>query len=449
MYNIYKITFMNLRSHKKEVLLKIAYLGFFLAGAIFTLGYPPFSFSFYQLGQILGTLALTALTLQLLMGARIKLLEKGVGLDRILRWHSLNARLALIFILLHPVLMFGPLVYSGTDILKLIASFNLFYWLGIAALLLIILTILSTVYQSRIKLNYEHWKIVHKSGYLIIIFGFIHSFFVGSDILARNPLYYWWIILAVVAGFALVYRYLLRRWFLKDNLYEITRIVKESPDVASIYFKPTKGKIFPYFPGQFAFVRLYSKNLSDEEHHFTISSSPLDNLISFTVKESGDFTSRLDKLKIGDKAKIEGPFGVFSNADMSGPFVFIAGGIGITPLMSMLRFMRDTNCKDKTTVFYAAGTKKDLIFIKELEKMKKKSVSRLVYVLSDEVIKGKNNGFYHGRVTPKILQRYVKNFKSQKFFLVGPPPMMDIVEKILKSLGAKSGYIFTEKFALK
>lgn len=439
---------MQLYNPKKELLLKFSYLGFLLIAAIFTLGFPPYTFSYYQLGLIFGTLSLSCLSLQLFLGARVKLLEKGVGLPKILRWHSINGRLTLLFILLHPTLIFGPPLFSGAKLMDILNSLTLFHWLGIFAFLLIIFTITVTIYQGKIKLNYEYWKVIHKVGYLIIVLGFTHSFFVGPDISSDRPLYYWWMILALIAGFSFVYRYVLRKWFFKANLYEITKIVKESTDVRSIYFKPTKGKIFPYFPGQFAFVKFYSKSLSKEEHHFTISSSPSDSSLSLTVKESGDFTSKLDKLSIGDKSMIEGPFGAFSNAYMSGPFVFVAGGIGITPIISMLRFMKKLKQKEKTILIYGDQQRKDLIFYNELEQLKKTgNWLKAIYVLSKENLR--KDGFYNGRINLGILQNAVLNFKSSKFFLVGPYDMIGEVYKILKTQGVEKQRIFTEKFALK
>lgn len=440
---------MSLHNPKKEILLKVLYVLFFLIGGILTLGSRPTSFSFYSLGLIFGTLSLTGLTLQVCMGSRIRFLEKGVGLDKILRLHAINSRLTLLFIVLHPTLMFGPALLQGESFNNILASFTIYHWLGIFALLLIIMTILLTIYQSRLKLNYEHWKIIHKTAYLIIIFGFIHSFFVGSDIATKGVLYYWWIFLAGLAILAIIYRYGLRYLFLKNSLYKIVKIVKESSDVISIYLKPLRGKTFSFYPGQFAFVKFHSQYLSSEEHHFTISSSPLGNEICFTVKESGDFTRKLNRLKVGNTAKIEGPFGAFSNVGMKGPFIFIAGGIGITPVMSMLKFMKGRKQKERTLLIYAAKKKSDLIFYEELEKLKKESSwFDAAYILSSEKTPRKKR-FHKGYINSQILKSYISNFKSAKFFLVGPIRMMEEVQRILIKEEASRGQIFSEKFALK
>jgi len=330
---------MMLYNAKKAIILKIVYVAFLATGTVFTLGFSVFNLSLYQIGKVFGTLSLSCLTLQLWMGARVRLLERGIGLDTILRWHSTNGRLTFLFMLLHPTFLFVPLLFRGMSLQALVSFFNVYHVLGITALLLTIFTIIVTVYQKELKLNYEHWKIIHKVGYVIIILGFAHSFFVGTDIIFRRPLYYWWIGLSILALSAVLYRYGARRWLLRKSMYETMKIVKENEHVRSIYLEPLRGKIFSYAPGQFAFVRFYTQRLSSEEHHFTISSSPLHNPLCFTVKESGDFTSQLDQLKKGDKAKIEGPFGTFSWEDSLTNAVFLAGGVGIAPVMSMLNYL--------------------------------------------------------------------------------------------------------------
>jgi len=441
---------MALYNPKKKYLLKILYVLFFLTGGVLTLGIPVRNFSFYSFGLVLGTLSLTGLTLQIFMGSRIKFLEKGVGLDKILRLHSINGRLTLLFIILHPTFIFGPALLQGESFGAIFSSFTIYHWLGVLALLLIVATIILTIYQQKLKLNYEYWKIIHKTGYVIIVSGFVHSFFVGPDIASKGVLFYWWIFLGAIVIFSLFYRYILRNWFLKNSLYEIVKIIKESPDVTSVYFKPMEGKVFSFYPGQFAFVKFYSEYLRSEEHHFTISSSPTSNTICFTIKESGDFTRKISNLKIGDTARIEGPFGAFSNAGMKGPFIFIAGGIGITPIMSMLKFMKEKNKKEKTLLLYAARKRSDLVFYKELEKLKKeRSWFNVSYVLSSEENIPKEKRFHKGYINSSILRSYISNFNSAKVFLVGPIHMMEAVKRILIQEEINRRQIFSEKFALK
>lgn len=424
----------------KALLLKIVYFSFFLVGIFLTLGEFTINISLYELGQIFGTLSLTGLTLQLWMGSRIKLLERGIGLPQIMKWHSLNGKLTFLFVLLHSLLMFGPLMLQGVSLWDVLSSYTIYHWFGVSALLLIVFTLTITIWQARLKVNYEHWKALHKIGYIIIFLGFTHSLFVGSDITSRGSLYYWWWALLAMAVGAVVYRYGIRSVLLRDNLYRIVNVVKETSNVRSIFLEPMGKKIAAHTPGQFAFVRFFSQDVPNEEHHFTISSAPgrdPGGIISFTVKAVGDYTGMLGGLRPGDNARIEGPFGVFSNEGMTGPFIFIAGGIGITPIMSMIRAMRDSGKAEESVLIYNAKTRSDLVFKKELDELAKRADwFRIVYLVGSHI-------------DSKVLKSEVRDFKNSKFFVCGPLPMMELVEKLLVENGAQKDLIFTEKFSLK
>lgn len=430
---------------RKVLFLKIAYISFFIVGALSAFFSNNASLSFpsiYKMGQIFGVLGITVLTLQLWFISRLPALERGVGMEKLTRWHKNNSRLFATFIILHPIFLFGPSILNGSSIFTIINSFTIYHKLGGLALFLIFATMFTTIYSKRLKLNYEHWKIIHKVGYLIVTLGFIHSFFLGSDITSGQPLYYWWIFLAVSATIPAFYRLILRPFKLRHNIFKVTKLVKETKDVRSIYLEALNGAVLRAAPGQFAYVKFKSKSVSPEEHHFTLSSTPSDKFLSFTVKSSGDFTSTLDNLKIGELATIEGPFGAFSNQGMAGPFVFIAGGIGITPIMSMLR----SNHLDKTTLIYANQYLNEAVFREELEKIKKSTKSfHLIYVLSKE----KKNGTHHGRISQEIIKKEVTDIPVAKYFLCGPPEMIKATVKILKQFNVPSSQIFSEVFALR
>jgi len=415
----------------KKTLFKFIYVSFFIAAALVVLSTPPYIINRIRLGQIFGALALTGLSLQLIMTSRIRFLERGLGYDRILSAHSVNAKLSFAFLVLHPIFLLQDFT--------LLKTFSFYHYLGVVALLLLILNIILTVYQPRLGLNYEHWKLIHKSGYVIISLGFIHSFFVGTDILLRSRLFYWWLFLLILVIFSLLYRHVYRRLVLTRSVYQVSKIVPEAPHIRSIHFHALNGKVFPFSPGQFAFIRFLSPHLSREEHHFTISSAPNEKFLSMTIKESGDFTSTLGKLKIGDKAIIEGPFGVFTNVNLSGPFVFVAGGIGITPLISMLRAMSAANQKDKVILFYSVKTPKDLVFHQELENLKKQRWLTVYYFFTEG----------GSRPTIEFIKKRVKNLKKCKIFICGPAPMLASFEADFQKFIGNPANIYSEKFALK
>lgn len=433
---------------KKVRLLQFLYgLYFAIACYLTYISSPPTNTltGWIKVGQIFGVLTLSALGLQLLLSSRLKVLEKGIGLDRIMRWHRLNGMLTALFVFLHPAFINIPLLMTGIDPLKFLLSYTIWHYLGISAFLLLFFTIAFTIYSKRKNLDYEKWKIIHKVGYIIIVLGFVHSLMLGSDLVTASPLRYWWWFVLAISIASVIHRYVVRPIKFKESVYEVVKVEKVTPDVTNVEVRSQSGEPLKYSPGQFAFVTFDSENVEPEEHHFTLSSNPNDSDVSFTVKGVGDFTGTLPDLQPGDIAKIEGPYGVFSNEGMEGPFVFIAGGIGITPIMSMLRAMRERNNPQKTLLLYANRKQKDIVFYDELHELQKQGWLEIVFVLSQE----KLEGYEYGRINKELLQRVVEDIPSKTYFMVGPEAMMDDIEEGLVTLGAHSNRIFTERFALR
>jgi len=125
-------------------------------------------------------------------------------------------------------------------------------------------------------------------------------------------------------------------------------MIPETHDVTTLVLSPEHDSGFSYLPGQCMFLTPLSHEVPREEHPFIISSSPaVRKVISATIKASGEFTRQAGCLSQGDRVLVDGPYGNFSFLARSytSRFVFIAGGVAVTPLMSMLRFLRDTSDK--------------------------------------------------------------------------------------------------------
>lgn len=166
---------------------------------------------------------------------------------------------------------------------------------------------------------------------------------------------------------------------------------------------------------------------------------PREETLSFTIKESGDFTSKLGLLKKGDKAKIDGPYGALSESLGEDSALFIAAGIGITPIKNLL--------SKGSKLIYAVKNEKEIVFKDFLEKKAKKNEIDLVYVFSRKL--SPNNEFkaYKGHIDKKILEKEINGFK--KVVLVAPPALVKALKKDLISLGVKKTNIFIEIFSLK
>jgi len=249
-----------------------------------------------------------------------------------------------------------------------------------------------------------------------------------------------------------VYHRFIQPGQLSRHAYRVTDVHQETKNVWTVKLAPPEGnKRFDYLPGQFQFVTFHrERNLPVEEHHWTISSSPTDkDIVSSTIKELGDFTSTIGQTRPGDTATIHAPFGRFSY--MLHPeerdFVFVAGGIGITPLISMLRHMRDTRATFQVLLIYANNSESDIIFHQELAEIEAGGCPRLkvVHVLNKP---GKDWPGEFGHVDrERIVRLCGGSFADRAFYVCGPKGLLQATVKSLRDLGAAKNHIHFEIFS--
>jgi len=221
-------------------------------------------------------------------------------------------------------------------------------------------------------------------------------------------------------------------------------VVQETHDTWSLYFE---GRRVDYKPGQFLFVRLIRDGHASESHPFTLSSSPARDRLSISVKSVGDFTSTIGQTKTMDRAYIDAPYGAFSflHHDAAN-LVFIAGGIGITPFMSMLRYMYDQKLQRNVLLVRGNKAERDIAFRDELDRMAAEMPSlQVVHVMSGQEDWPGEKGY----VDTARLNRYLKDIEDPQVFVCGPPVMMAKVLRSLRELGIPGQRVHYERFALR
>jgi predicted ferric reductase len=170
--------------------------------------------------------------------------------------------------------------------------------------------------------------------------------------------------------------------------------------------------------------------------------------VRFTVKNLGDWSGEeVPALKAGDRIWLDGPHGVFSmDREQAMGYVFIGGGVGITPLYSMLQTMVEREDVRPVLLFYGGGDWEELTFREELDKLSDQMNLKVIYVLTDppEGWEGET-----GYVTAGVLQRYLpKQYRRFVYFVCGPDPMMDAMEEALPQLGVPRENVQTERFSM-
>ena len=315
--------------------------------------------------------------------------------------------------------------------------------LGKAALLTLLFVVGLALFHRRVRIDYWIPRNLHKIAVVALVLGFLHSSSIGPDLRLPVLRAYWWALFCAAIGIFLyrsaVVPFLRHRFVLSD-------LRQETRDTWTLTLAPESGPVFDYRPGQFLFLRLIGPGIRAEEHPFTISSSPRrTDAITVTIKESGNYTRAIGRTPLGTRARLEAPFGRFSLAYYAAPeFVFIAGGVGITPVMSMLRYLRDTDDPRRAVLLYASRTREDIIFREELGALPPRL--EVTHILSQP---GADWTGPSGRLSPSVLrERAGDRLARGAVFLCGPPPMIRQARLDLRGLGVPARRIHFERFAI-
>ncbi len=404
----------------------------------------------YNWGRCFGLLGFALLIGQVILAARLKWVEKPFGLNIIFPFHRRMGQFTALLLIMHPILL--ALGGSGWPLL-IGLRVEWFIWLGKAALLLLLANVFVSTQRVSLGITFEKWRQCHDLlGPTILLLVFLHSWNAGED-LTTLPLQVLWVGFLALGGCLFSYHRFIRPQLLSRNPYRIVEVRQETPKVWTLKFAPPPGeKRFNFIPGQFQFVTLLrGKGLPEEEHHFTISSSPAEpDFHTSTIKASGDFTATIGQTQVGDLAVIQAPFGRFSYLvhPEAKELVFIAGGIGITPLMSNLRHMRDTGADRQVLLLYSNKSEADIVFKEELDGMAggEKPNLHIVHILTQpsSVWQGET-----GRLDREKLKRLCgAHLAHSTFFLCCPPPMIQSLVMILNGLGVPTSRISYEYFSL-
>jgi predicted ferric reductase len=394
----------------------------------------------------LGFAGLAMMALQFLLTARLRRAAAPYGIDILYHFHRQVSLVAFLLILAHPVILF---VFDPSHL----ALLNFFEapWrarFAVLSFLMLVLIIFTSLWRIQLRLNYEVWRILHNVfAILIMVFASLHVVGVGHyvELLWQRNLW-----LAMTALWVLVYLYI-RVWkpfVMYHSPYVLEEVRPEAQNTFTLVMRPEGHDGFRFKPGQFAWITLRKIPFAIREHPFSISSSAREEgRLSFTIKCLGDFTCKITELRPGEHAYIDGPYGSFSHTrHVSDGYVFIAGGVGITPIMSMLRTLADEGDERKLLLFYANERWEDIIFRDELEKLKQRLQLEVIHVLNTPPAGWTGES---GFLTVEILQKHLTDEMRQwNYFVCGPDPMMNAVEDALGKLHVHLNHVHSERFNL-
>jgi predicted ferric reductase len=230
--------------------------------------------------------------------------------------------------------------------------------------------------------------------------------------------------------------------------WEVASVEPQPGNVWTLTIRPVGHGGIRFLPGQFAWIRVGRSPLGVRENPFSFASSAEHRPeLSFGIKEAGDFTATLGSVTPGTRVYIDGPHGVFSYERNEGPaFVFVAGGIGISPMLSMLRTLADRGDRRPCVLLYGNPRWEEVPYVAELEELAGRLDLDVVHVIEQPPDDWAGE---QGFIDEGVLDRHLPEHPERaRYFLCGPPPMMESVEALLEQRGVPVHHIDFEQFDL-
>lgn len=395
-------------------------------------------------GRITGLLAGYCIVVQLLLMARVPAIERGVGADRLARWHSFGGRYTVSLVLAHTVLIiWGYAVTAHTNVVAQTGTLLTSYpdvMMATAALGLFLMIAAISVRAARERVSYELWYHLHFYTYLAVALAFSHQFATGADFTNNlQARVLWGGLYAVVAVALLWFRFIvpLRQWVRHRML--VADVVREAPGVVSIVLAGHHLDELAPEPGQFFRWRFLTRTGWWQSHPYSLSAPPHPRLLRITVKDLGDHSGELQKVHKGTRVFAEGPYGAFTaHRRRRRKVLLLAGGIGITPLRALLETLPAE--PGDLTLVYRVNHPDEIVFRRELDAVAAARGARVHYLVGPPG--GAADPFIGSR-----LSELVPGIRGQDVFLCGPPGFTAAALKTLRAARVSRAHIHVEQFA--
>lgn len=376
--------------------------------------------------------ALSLLSFNTILSARLRPLERlFFGLDRVYRAHRMLGGIIVMLLLAHSALL--TLKYLRLSIISaymfVLPSTDWTLLLGKLGLYTLVALVVLTLY---FRIRYQWFVLAMRILGAVVFVGGYHALFVsGSDLRQNTPLLLYMSVLGIMASGLYVYRSLFHRSITALHEYRVQSVTNLGA-ITELWLKPDNRPLNRY-AGQFAFINFPNAQVDNEQHPFTISAGSNDDHLRFCIKNLGDFTSSIKHIEVGDTAIVEGPYGYFSFTKIpSRNQVWIAGGIGITPFLSMAHSLPSGYT---ITLYYCIHNPREAVFLKELQ-----SISH------------KYSGFsvvpWYSDLSGHLTAQDVVSSKTQDYLLCGPSSMMTALKTGLSHCGVPRNRVHVEEFVL-
>lgn len=406
---------------------------------------PPGGGRWWDLSMAFGFAGLAVMGVQFALTARLRKATAPFGIDVIYYFHRLAAYIGAALVLAHFAIVrllypdalgpLNPLEAAG------------FMSAGRLSLILFMVVIVSSVWRKQLRIEYTLWRILHTVlATAAVLLAIWHV--AGVGYYTEAPWKYdLWVAYSVFWVVLILYVRLIKPWRMLHKPFKVVEVRQESGRSTTLVLEPDGHAGMRFAPGQFAWLTLRGSPFSFEEHPFSFSGSAAQTgRVEFTIKALGDFTAGVSGILPGERAWLDGPYGVFSidRYRAARGFVFVAAGVGVAPIMSMLRTLADRGDQRPLTLIYANTSWDAIIFRDEVEALQSRLDLNVVHVL-EHTPPGWSG--LQGRVTPGLIERALPvNRVDLEYFICGPRPVSEIAQRQLRHMGVAAARVHFELF---
>ena len=399
-------------------------------------------------GRLTGLAAGYATLVVLVLMARVPALERGVGTDRLSRWHAAGGRYVVSLVVAHALLIiWGYAVTAHTNVVSQTTTLVLTYpdvLMATVALGLLVLVGVTSARVARKRLRYETWHLLHLYTYLAIALSIAHEFRTGADFTDTRVRVLWLGLYVIVGALLLWYRAVTPILNLARHTLRVVVVVPHGPDTVSVVVGGRNLGRLNAQPGQFFRWRFLTRELAGAANPYSLSAAPVGDRLRITVKTAGQHSAALRALRPGTRVLAEGPYGAFT-ADpahrsavgrRTGKVLLVGVGIGITPIRALLETA--PTAPGGLTLLYRAHSEADLVLREEIEHIAAARGARVHYLLGHR----QNNE----HLSRRQLIRLVPDLAEHEVYLCGPDELIGRVARNLRRAGVARAAIHFESF---
>lgn len=395
-------------------------------------------------GRITGLLAGYAIAIQLLLMSRAPVLDRGIGTDRLARWHAFGGRYAISLMVAHTVLITwgyaasahegvihqaGTLLSSYPDMLMATVALGLF---------LLIATFSARAARRRVK--YETWYYIHFYTYLALGLAFAHVFADGNDFRNDVAARIAWSALYIGTGLVLfTYRVAIPVRAAFRQRMRVVGVRREAPGVTSLVIAGRDLADLRPEPGQFFRWRFLTRDGWWQSHPFSMSGPPRKGRLRITVKALGDYTRSLQHTRPGTRVIAEGPYGAVTPDRCSGRRIaLLAGGVGITATRALAEaFAR--SAPGTALLLYRVNNSREIVFGPELDALARSGKLEVSYLPGPP-------GSAGDVLVGDRLSATVPDIADRDVFVCGPTGFVTAAEQALDRAGVPRNQIHLERY---